>query len=156
MNYDRIISELLNRIVNLEEKVEKLEKLLSPNKIVAVNTASKDKNKRDKTKYIFEGRTLLKNHLVHEVVKKYVKDHPNITFDQLQQVFYDKLQGSFGVVRIKDAIEPKNFVRYFMKDEETLYLTDGTKVVVSNQWGKTNIIPFIVYATSLGYEINEL
>ena len=31
-----------------------------------------------------------------------------------------------------------------MDMEETLYLTDGTKVVVSNQWGKTSIIPFIV------------
>jgi hypothetical protein len=98
----------------------------------------------------------LKNRLVLEVVKKYVSEHSGITFDELHDVFYDKLQGSFGVVRMKSDIEQQKQIRYFYKDEDTITLDDGTEVVVSNQWGKDNIKAFVVLAKSFGYEIQEI
>lgn len=156
MNYDRIVVELLDRIARLEEKVAVLEKTVTQKNVLAVPISDEDAHKtRDKTKYIIDGRTCLKNRLVLEVVNKYVTEHYGITFEELQQVFFDKLQGSFGVVRKKADVEPQKQIRYFYKVNDTICLDDGTEVVVSNQWGKDNIKSFIVLARSLGYEITE-
>ena len=156
MNYDRVIVELLDRIARLEEKVDNLEKSVAQKDIPTSTIIETDGPKtRDKTKYIIDGRTCLKNRLVLEVVNKYVHEHPGITLEELQQVFFDKLQGSFGVVRKRADIEQQKQVRYFYKDADTIKLEDGTKIVVSNQWGKDNIKSFIVFARSLGYEITE-
>lgn len=160
MDYNRVIIDLLDRICKLEERVEKLEK---SEKLISENESSDLENeqnanlkKRDKTRYIIDGRVYLKNRLVLDVVNRYVIQHPLITFDELHDVFFDKLQGSFGVVRKKSDIEPLKQVRYFYKDEETITLQDGTEVVVSNQWGKDNIKDFITYAKTLNYKIEEL
>ena len=156
MNYDRVIVELLDRIARLEEKVDNLEKSVAQKDIPTSTIIETDGPKtRDKTKYIIDGRTCLKNRLVLEVVNKYVHEHPEITFEGLQQVFFDKLQGSFGVVRKRNDIEPQKKIRYFFKEDDIVILADGTAVVVSNQWGKDNIKSFIVLARSLGYEITE-
>lgn len=167
MNYDRVIVELLDRISLLEEKTERLEKIIAQQSSSNVTgTGGAEPKTRDKTKYIIDGRTCLKNRLVLEVVKKYVAEHSGITFDELRDIFYDKLQGSFGVVRMKSDIERQEkeqkqqkkvpiHVRYFYKDADTITLDDGAKVVVSNQWGKDNIKVFIVLAKSFGYEIQE-
>lgn len=166
MNYDRVIVELLDRISMLEEKTDRLEKIIAQQSFSNVNgTDGAEPKTRDKTKYIIDGRTCLKNRLVLEVVKKYVSEHSGITFDELHNVFYDKLQGSFGVVRMKTDIERQEkeqnkkvpiHVRYFYKDVNTITLDDGTEVVVSNQWGKDNIKAFVVLAKSFGYEIQEI
>ena len=157
MNYDRVIIELLDRISLLEEKTERLEKIIAQQSSSNVTgTDGAEPKTRDKTKYIIDGRTCLKNRLVLEVVKKYVAEHAVITFDELRNVFYDKLQGSFGVVRTKSDIEQQKQIRYFYKDEDTITLDDGAEVVVSNQWGKDNIKAFVVLAKSFGYEIQEV
>ena len=156
MNYDRVIVELLDRIAQLEEKVDALEKSAAQRSASAASIIEEDSPKtRDKTKYVIDGRTFLKNRLVLEVVNKYVHEHPEITFEGLQQVFFDKLQGSFGVVRKRNDSEQQKQIRYFFKRDDIIYLVDGTAVVVSNQWGKDNIKSFIVFAKSLGYEITE-
>jgi hypothetical protein len=110
---------------------------------------------RDKTKYVIDGRTFLTYRLMLEVVNKYVHEHSGIAFEELQKVFFDKLQGSFGVVRKRNDIEEQKQIRYFCKKNDVITLDDGTEVVVSNQWGKDNIKSFIVFAKSLGYEITE-
>jgi hypothetical protein len=92
---------------------------------------------------------------VLEIVNKYVREHSAIAFKELQTVFFDKLQGSFGVVRKRNVIEEQKQIRYFCKKNDVITLDDGTEVVVSNQWGKDNIKSFIVFAKSLGYEITE-
>ena len=157
MNYDRVIVELLDRISLLEEKTERLEKIIAQQTSSnATGTEGAEPKTRDKTKYIIDRRTCLKNRLDLEVVKKYVSEHSGITFDELRDVFYDKLQGSFGVVRMKSDIEQQKQIRYFYKDEDTITLDDGTKVAVSNQWGKDNIKAFVILAKSFGYEIQEI
>lgn len=157
MNYDRVIVELLDRISLLEEKTQRLEKIIAQQSSSnAIGNEGAEPKTRDKTKYIIDGRTCLKNRLVLEVVKKYVAEHSGITFDELRDVFYDKLQGSFGVVRMKSDIERQKQIRYFYKDADTITLDDGAKVVVSNQWGKDNIKAFVILAKSFGYEIQEV
>ncbi len=60
------------------------------------------------------------------------------------------------MIRTRTSIEPQKQIRYFYRDADTITLDDGTKVVVSNQWGKDNIKAFVVLAKSFGYEIQEI
>ena len=56
-------------------------------------------------------------------------------------------------IELLDEIEEKHQVRYFMKENDILKLSD-TNVAVCTQWGIDNITPFIDACKSLGLEIN--
>jgi hypothetical protein len=99
---------------------------------------------RDRTKYSFEGGQLFsKRRFVLEVVKYYVRCHPQISYESLIRVFPATLHSnkSNGVIkRYNDvakqiALNPDVRNRFFMKDDEVITLSNGMKVVVHNQWG---------------------
>jgi hypothetical protein len=99
---------------------------------------------RDRTKYSFEGGQLLsKRRFVLEVVKYYVRCHPQISYESLIRVFPATLNSnkSNGVVkRYNDvakqvALNPDVRNRFFMKADEVITLSNGMQVVVHNQWG---------------------
>lgn len=99
---------------------------------------------RDRTKYSFEGGQLLnKRRFVLEVVKYYVRCHPQISYESLIRVFPARLHSnkSNGVIkRYNDvakqvSLNPDVRNRFFMKDDEVITLSNGMKVVVHNQWG---------------------
>lgn len=100
---------------------------------------------RDRTKYSFEGGELLsKRRFVLEVVKYYVRCHPQISYESLIRVFPATLNSNKtnGVIkRYSDvakqvALNPDVRNRFFMKDDEIIVLSNGMKVVVHNQWGE--------------------
>ena len=99
---------------------------------------------RDRTKYSFEGGELLsKRRFVLEVIKYYVRCHPQISYENLIRVFPATLNTNRtnGVIkRYNDvtkqvALNPDVRNRFFMKDDEIIVLSNGMKVVVHNQWG---------------------
>ena len=128
-------------ILNLKKRIEELENIILKND--TITPTRKEQPNRDKTKYMFEGKVYPKNRLVLAIIKKYVeKNKPN--YEQLNNVFDKSLQGSLKVVELYDnAIKisdaPK---RYFMKDQDVLYL-NNQKVVVCTQWGIFNIVKSI-------------
>jgi hypothetical protein len=148
-NLQKIIKELTNRITLLEQKVNFLtnEKGLDKPKTKSI--------KRDKTKYMFEGKVFAKNQLVLAVVKAYLKNYPNTSYKDLTNAFSKSLQGSLGVVALYDEVKhkPDAKKRYYIND--ILNLTD-TKAVVCTQWGAFNINKFILRAKELGFEIKEV
>ena len=106
---------------------------------------------RDYTKYTVKGigENLNKRQLVFEIVKDYIeKKKPS--FDKLNSVFKNEIQGSKGFIRKAAKVEdPK---RFNMK--EPLSIKNGMHVVVSNQWGD-NISNLIAVAEDLGYSISS-
>lgn len=114
-------------------------------------------NKRDKTKYIFNGNStpLPKNQLVKAVVKQYVNDNPKTTLEDLSAKFPQNLQGSLGVFKEMSKIQDNSSGRYYCNDPITL--SDGKVVAVCNQWGKPIIDWFVDHATKkLGYTITPV
>ncbi len=105
---------------------------------------------RDYTKYIVKGigENLNKRQLVFEIVKDYVeKKKPS--FDKLNSVFKDEIQGSKGFIRKAAKVEdPKRF-----NTKMPLKIKFGVEVVVSNQWGSKNIDAFLSLAKKLKYKI---
>ena len=112
------------------------------------------KGKKDITKYNFkENKNLGKGRLVLAVVKDYVENNPEISFEELLLVFPSELRSVYGVFARTEEVEEKHQVRYFMKDADRIALSDST-IAVCNQWGITNIDPFLEVCKKLGLEIN--
>lgn len=110
----------------------------------------------DNTEFSLDGGDFLgKNRFVYAVVSKYVHQHPEATFADVEKVFPPDLQGSFGVVKTMDYIKQKNYNghRYFNDSEHVLCSSDNILFAVSNQWGKGNIGKFLEVAKKLGYQV---
>ena len=107
---------------------------------------------RDYTKYTVEGlgENLNKRQLVLEIVKDWASKN-NPSFDEIQAAFPDEVQGSKGFI-VKES-EVNDAKRFNM--QEPLSIKNGTKVVVSNQWGTKNIDNFLSLAKKLKYNISE-
>lgn len=104
-------------------------------------------NGRDNTKYSIDGGTNYfgKNRIVREIIIRYLELHPKMTYRQLEQIFPDEMQGSYGVVRSLDELNEMEHdskdlaTRYLMKEDELLRTADGVRFAVCNQWGAYNI-----------------
>lgn len=99
----------------------------------------------DNTRFSFNGSPFYpKRVFVLAVIKQYVLDHPNVTFEELREVFPDTLHSkTLRVVRKAEDVKmemarrPDLAKRYFIEPKDIISLSDGTKVVVNNQWGPT-------------------
>lgn len=103
------------------------------------------------TKYTVAGigENLNKRKLVFEIVKDYAAKK-NSSFEELQKVFPDEIQGSSGFIRKESEV--KDAKRFKM--DLPITIKNDINVVVSNQWGE-NITEFIDLAKILGYEVTS-
>jgi len=109
---------------------------------------------QDRTKYSFNGGPALpKRRCALKIVQEYVKDHPNITFEELQKVFPDSyagggyyVVGKYETIKFKYDTMSEFARRYFIEDDDIIVLADGTKVVVTSQWGATRFETFLSLA----------
>ena len=116
----------------------------------------KPNNRKDNTKYDYNGKTLLsKGRLVLEVIKKYCDDHKGITYDELKKVFPSSLvnNGKKGLVELECNVSDKDkgliggHKRYYT--DEPITLENRDVVLVNNQWNKDNIEKFIKHCKSV-------
>lgn len=114
---------------------------------------------RDSTKYDFHGHKYGKGRLVLAVVKAYVADNPDVSYEGLLATFPKKLQGSIGVINkfiaVEERYQDKKHKRHFMKPDEIVPLAD-CDAVVCTEWGAGNIDDFIQVARSLGYKTSPI
>jgi len=112
---------------------------------------------RDTSKYSIDGsEPLKKRRFVLAVIRKFVGNHPGITYEQLKERFPDSLSGSplHGVFRPYEEIlgrlqtQPDLEKRFFLEPEDLITLSDGTRLTVYNQWGK-HFPNFLEVATQL-------
>lgn len=128
---------------------------------MVVSQMSKDKRKRDVTKYSLDGGNTYygKGRFVREIVARFMEQNPNLTFDQLSQIFAGHLQGSYGVIRSVDSISKSSHdkndlrTRYVMSENLMLQSIDGVKFVVCNQWGVYNFVNILNLLEKWGWNI---
>lgn len=101
-----------------------------------------------------------KRSFVLNVIKTYLEERPNTTFEELKQIFPQRLAGSWcNWPLLQDDFEyinnPKFFSRYHGKNAPVLRSGDGVKFMVCNQWDYNNLSIFLPYIEKLGmrYEI---
>ena len=140
------LPEAANYLIKVQEK--------SNERAIAIQSS------KDKTKYIFNGLTLGKGRLVFEIVKQYIKDNPELTFEDLKLKFPSTLQDSTGVINLLDMVESKYEYsikkRHFLNEEDVFLSSDGLKFVVSTEWGIGNISNILILAKGEGYTVQEI
>jgi hypothetical protein len=113
--------------------------------------------KRDTIQYIFNERTYGKGRLVLAVVEDYIKNHNNITLEELHKLFPKGIQGNFFVVdsleKAMEIVDRTHRKRHFINN--SIELSNGDKIVVTTEWGISNINKFINKARELGYTIDH-
>ena len=119
--------------------------------------------KRVRQKYSLNGSGFMKKEdLVFEIIKLYVKHHPNATFKQLQQVFNDDYCAdkfkSIGFLVSEDDLEGwyysgKYNLYHGNMPEYRLVSADGIGFYNYSSWTHETIIPIIELAESFGYRI---
>jgi len=126
-----------------------------------INTfiSDNDNGRLYRRKYIFNDTQLSIARLVLAIVKSYVNSNPEISYNELLDVFPPAVQGGLlGVfVKYEDAKEHANRTnnpKHFLSDDDIIELSDFT-IAVTTHWGMANIEGFIAVATLLGYSITD-
>lgn len=144
---ERIDKELLNIDIHINSRTgdSKIQQsILQPASIPTNHISySNSSHKRNTTHFSFDGgiHYYNKRKFVLEIIKHYISTHPDITFEELEKVFYPEIYNkNRGVVKrltdilimIEESPDVKN--RYFL-DSDIITLSDGTQIAVNNQWG---------------------
>lgn len=136
--------EVLNaELSKLDINVNWKENLNLSQVIVASSSALEDTDKNQDAYFSFDGIIFhCKRRFVLELIKYYVRNNPNVSLEELERQFPAELHTkSLGVIRTLSSVKeriisrPDLQKRYFLKENEIITLSDGTKVVVNNQWG---------------------
>ena len=109
----------------------------------------------DYTKYTFDGQNKLsKKTLGEKIVMKYLKQNPNLTFDQVKNIFaFDDSVGSKGhnkgiIVKSKDITG--SYVDSYGSEQTS---SDGIKFKVLTWWNRYNIDFIIKFAEAQGWSV---
>lgn len=150
---------LLDYIISIKKK-SLIALSSSTEKVIRVNEDSQDEE------YYYNNQRYAKRKFVLTVVTDYVRNNPDITYNQLKQIFPDKLQGKYGVFQ-DDALVIETVLknhrdkqyeynrRYFTKCSEKIKLnTDGRTIIVSGEWGH-NFDKFFNRAKELGLNVEK-
>lgn len=145
---------------------EEAEPLAVASSIYTQSSSPKDMG-YDYTKYALNGSYPLgKNEFVLAVVKEYIKQHPEKTYKELEDIFkpqfqlggnrIDSTKGSNGpgVIRPLAIIEQKRQENRYHK--EVLFSSDKVPFKVCTQWGIGNIGNIVELAKRLGYEVKTV
>lgn len=96
-----------------------------------------------------------KRSFVINVIKTYLAEYPNTTFEELKQIFPQRLAGSWSNwPLLQNDFEyinnPEFYSRYKGKDTPIFTSGDGVKFMVLNQWDYNNLSILLPYIEGLG------
>jgi len=140
-------------------KKQKSEPITDAKPVTVSAPAPVEVSEKDFSKFRFNGQEYNKARLVNAVLKAYVKQKPDTTYDQLKKLFPDPIQGSHGVFTLRSnaaAVYKKTgHKRYYLEPGEVIRLKDAA-ISTCNQWKQDNIHTFIETANSLKMSIVEV
>ena len=146
-----------NELIEAENK--KSYNLTTP-KAVVTNTEDLSKSTRDTSRYSFNGGVpVSKRRLAWQIVKEYIKNHPNVDYAHLKEIFVPEITTkTLGVVRslidMPESMPESEYPRrYMMKDEDLIELSDGDLITVCSQWNVDRIAKIIEIAKSQGWSV---
>lgn len=143
----------VNQIIPLPEAESYLIKV----KEKSIERKNAINSSRDKTKYIFNDLVLGKGRIALEIVKEYLTQNQNLTYQDVLNKFPKETQGSIGVINTLEYINKKYshtpIKRHFLKTEDALTSGDNIAFAVCSQWGIRNIDKVLKIAKEENYKI---
>ncbi len=115
--------------------------------------------------YSFDGKSGLSyGGLAIEVIKKFMAEHPDLTYKQLQEQFPDdmmgeeyKLSGLFASKKALDSapydVQKKNYERF--KTSRKFKSSDNIEFFINGNWNSANIPSIIEFAEGQGWAISK-
>jgi hypothetical protein len=123
---------------------------------LATNTKSKGRN-NDKYKIAGDTQVYGKGRIIQAAVRKYVAEHPKVTYKQLKEVFPDELLARFGVFQDENGannLASAGRQRYFMGENDGIKLGDKKVVYTCSQLTAKNIVKIIDACKKAGIKIS--
>ncbi len=115
------------------------------NRVISANPG------RDFTRYLLDGVYYGKARYVQAVLRKFIESNQHLTLAQLQKKFPREIQGNLEMVLNKKS--PKATKKnYFVNANDLIPLEQGIEVVITRQWGKSNIDRFLNLIPDLGLD----
>lgn len=155
---DEVLDEELNKLkINIQWKENHCLSQIDVNP----STTLENKDKKQDAYFSFDGKNFhCKRRFVLELIKYYVANNPKVNFQELEKQFPAELHTkSLGVIKTLPSVieriasQPDLKKRYFLKEDEIIILSDGTKIVVNNQWG--TLFPKFLKKANLLYHIKS-
>ena len=126
---------------------------------VAIKYLSEDLKGQVRLSLDGEGK-YTKREMVLQIVKKYIKEFPDTTFDELRATFsrdylqrfsqYEFLQPDVEKARNWKTLG-EDHVHYFIADKDIIVSGDGVQFVVCVEWDKNNIVNVLGISQALGW-----
>lgn len=167
---DGYTEESVNKIIdNIEINIINKNQLHNPNKeqittpkviqpIGVFEYKHKNKNNLDYTRYLFNGKgNYGKGRLSLEIVKQFVQDNPNLTYNQLKYTIPLPIW-SFEEIQLwkqttKDQSKDR---RWFEKKDDLMVSNDGIVFAFTRLIGSGNIDKIIDFGRRQGYSIEPI
>jgi hypothetical protein len=114
------------------------------------------RNRPATTKYLFEGNSYKMGRLALEIVKNYVGNHPETTYNELREVFPQTLIFNRKPIirRITELSESElNGRRAYTNADDLISVADANDVCVSSQWSKEDMPIFLETIRNLGFDV---
>ena len=118
----------------------------------------KNKNNLDYTRYLFNGKgNYGKRRLSLEIVKQFVQDNPNLTYNQLEDTIPLPIRSLDEIQLWKQTTkdQSKNS-RWFEEKDDLMVSNDGIVFAFTNQIGSGNIDKIIDFGRRQGYSIEPI
>lgn len=123
-------------------------------------------NKRDATKYFLNGSNALsKRDFVFQVIKYYIEQNPQTSFEELKRVFPDSIVGTKCVRRglvapvdvlLDGSMSEKELIRrYSFNKEDRRLSVGGVEFFVNTQHTVDSANRMLVVAKQLGYDVSS-
>ena len=118
----------------------------------------KNKNNLDYTRYLFNGKgNYGKRRLSLEIVKQFVQDNPNLTYNQLEDIIPLPIRSLDEIQLWKQTTkdQSKNS-RWFEEKDDLMVSNDGIVFAFTTQIGRGNIDKIIDFGRRQGYSIEPI
>jgi hypothetical protein len=122
--------------------------------------AANNRQRKVRVSYILEGNSYTMGRLALEIVKNYVGNHPNITYENLKSTFQQNLCFNKKPIirRVAELSESElngQTKRAYTNADDLISVADANDVCVSSQWSKEDMPFFLSKVRDLGFDVQE-
>lgn len=145
-----------NQLQNLHKEQTTVPKDLQPTGVVEYKP--KKKNNLDHTHYLFNGKgNYGKGRLSLEIVKQFVQDNPNLTYNQLKDTIPLPIY-SFDEIQLwkQTTKDQHKDTRWFEDKTDLMVSYDGITFAFTTQIGSGNIGKIVEFGRRQGYSIEPI
>lgn len=151
------IAEIINDDTNLGEIVNATIAMSAVTNLKAFDGPIINKKAQPRQVSSFNGKEYKgKGRLCQAIIKYYIEQHPEITAEQLKEMFF--IKGNYMILPLNEALDTtdsngKPAGDYYHKEDDII-IVNGVEMVVWSYWPERYYLPFMEMVNKLGYKFS--